>query len=170
MEVYEFYSFDEIDLHRETDMRFESVCEQTQMGRRDSIDSLMTKQKRRYPMTLIGLPVDFDTSDNPNGGSGLVIHASAAGLRVQTFNHTPLGKKINIKLSFPKGAEFESFRVETEIVWRDVYFWEGWEEYQYALKFVESLNRHYLKLKRLLRWLSSVDEAPTRIHNRGASV
>jgi hypothetical protein len=170
MEVYEFYSFDKIDLHRETDLRFESVCEQTQMGRRDSINSLMTKQKRRYPMTLIGLPVDFDTSDKPNGGSGLVIHASAAGLRVQTFNHTPLGKKINIKVSFPKGAEFESFRVEAEIVWKDVYFWEGWEEYQCALKFVESLNGHYLKLKRLLCRLSSVDEAPTRTHNRGASV
>jgi len=171
MEVYEFYSFDKIDLHRETDLRFESVCEQTQMGRRDSINSLMTKQKRRYPMTLIGLPVDFDTSDNPNAGSGLVIHASTVGLRVQTFNDTLLRKKINIKVSFPKGAEFESFRVEAEIVWKkDFYFWEGWEKYPYALKFVESLNGHYLKLKRLLCRLSSVDEAPTRIHNRGASV
>ena len=122
-------------------------------------------------MTLIGLPVDFDTSDKPNAGSGLVIHASAVGLRVQTFNDTLLRKKINIKVSFPKGAEFESFRVEAEIVWKkDFYFWEGWEEYQYALKFVESLNGHYLKLKRLLCRLSSVAEAPTRIHNRGASV
>ena len=120
-------------------------------------------------MTLIGLPVDFDRSDKPNRGSGLVIDASAACLHVQPFNDTLLRKKINIKLSFPKGAEFESFRVEAEIVWRDVYFWEGWEEYQYALKFVESLNGHYLKLKRLLCRLSSVDEAPTRIHNRGAS-
>jgi hypothetical protein len=116
------------------------------------------------------LPVDFDRSDKPNGGSGLVIDPSAAGLHVQTFNDTLLSKKINIKLSFPKGTEFESFRVEAEIVWKDVYFWEGWEEYQYALKFVEILNSHYLKLKRLLCRLSSVDEAPTRIHKRGVSV
>jgi len=121
-------------------------------------------------MTLIGLPVDFDRSDKPNGGSGLVIHASAVGLRVQTFNDTPLGKKINIKVSFPKGTEFESFRVEAEIVWKDVYFWEGWEEYQYALKFIEILNGHYLKLKRLFCRLSSVEEDPTRINNSGASV
>jgi hypothetical protein len=121
-------------------------------------------------MILIGLPVDFDTSDKPNAYSGLVIHASAAGFRVQPFNNIPFPKKINMKVSFPKGAEFESFRMEAEIVWKDVYFWEGWEEYQYALKFVEILNGRYLKLKRLLRRLSSVEEVPTRINNSGASV
>jgi hypothetical protein len=128
------------------------------------------KEKRRHPMILIGLPVDLDRSDNPNAGSGLVIHASAAGLRLQAFNDTPLRKKINIKVSFPKGTEYESSRVETEIVWKDVHFWEGWEEYQYALKFVEILNGHYLKLKRLLCRLSGTEEVPTQIHNNGASL
>jgi hypothetical protein len=140
------------------------------MGRRDSTNSLTTKQKRRQPMALIGLPVDFNRSDKPKGGSGLVIHASVFGLRVQTFNDTPLGKKINIKVSFPKGTEFESFRVETEIVWKDVYFWEGWEEYQYASKFLEILNGRYLQLKRLLCRLCGVEGAPARIRYRGISV
>ena len=121
-------------------------------------------------MTLIGLPVDFQRSDWPNAGSGLALRASVIGLRLQPFKDMPLTKKITIKVSFPKGTEFESFRVETDIVWRDVYFWEGWEEYQYALKFIEILNGHYLKLKRLLCRLSSVEEAPTRINNSGASV
>ena len=52
-------------------------------------------------MSLIGLPVGFDMRDEPNACSGLVIHASAAGLRFQTFNDTPLSKKINMKVSFP---------------------------------------------------------------------
>ncbi len=121
-------------------------------------------------MILIGLPVVFGTSDKPNGYSRLVIHASATGFRVQTLNDVPLRRKINIKVSFPKGAEFESFRVEAEIFWKDVYFWEGWDGYQYALKFVEILNGHYLKFKRFLCRLSSVEEAPTRINNSGASV
>ena len=121
-------------------------------------------------MILIGLPVDFDTSDKTNAYSRLVIHSSAAGFRLQTFNNVPLRKKINMKVFFPKGTEYESFRVEAEIGWKDVYFWEGWEEYQYALKFVEILNGHYLKLKRLLCRLSTVEEAPTRINNSGASV
>jgi len=44
MEAYEFYSFDKIDIHWETDLRFESVCEQTLMGRRNSINFLITKR------------------------------------------------------------------------------------------------------------------------------
>jgi hypothetical protein len=45
MEAYKLYSFDKIDIHGETDLRFESVCEQTLMGRRNSIDFLTTKRK-----------------------------------------------------------------------------------------------------------------------------
>jgi len=119
-------------------------------------------------MTLVGLPVDFHTSDRPNAGLGLVIRASEAGLRLQTLYGIPLGRRISIKASFPKGNEFESLRMEAEIVWKDVYFWEGWEEYQYALKFIEILNGHYLKLKRLLYRLSSVEETPSKINHRGS--
>ena len=45
MEVYEFNSLDKIDFHRGKDPRFESVSEQTLMGRRNSIDFLTTKRK-----------------------------------------------------------------------------------------------------------------------------
>jgi len=117
-------------------------------------------------MILIGLPVDLERSDKPNAGPGLVIHSGAAGLCAQAFNNTPLSKKINIKVSFPEGTEYESYRVETEIVWKDVHFWEGWEEYHYALKLVKVFTDHYLKFKWLLCRLSGVEEAPTRIHNR----
>ena len=120
-------------------------------------------------MTLIGLPVDFHRSDWPSAGSGLVLCASVVGLRLQPFKDVPLTKKISIKVSFPKGTEFESFRVEPEIVWKDVYFWEGWEEYQYALGFVKRLNDHYLKLRTRLSRLIGVEEVPTQIHNIGAS-
>ena len=100
-------------------------------------------------MTLIGLPVDFHGSDKPNAVSEMVIPPSGACLRLQAFYDMPLRKKISIKASFPKDDEFGSFRMVAEIVWKDVYFWEGWGEYQYALKFLEMLNGHYLKLKRL---------------------
>jgi hypothetical protein len=118
------------------------------------------REKRRYPMILIGLPVDLERSDKPNAGSGFVIHASAACLRVQAFDDIPLSKKINIKASFPTGTEYHSFRIETEIVWKDVHFWEAWEEYHYALKFVQILNSRFLKFKRLLCRRSSMEEAP----------
>lgn len=67
------------------------------------------------------MPVDFHMSDEPNAGSGRVIHASEADLCVQTFNDLPISKRIRIKVSFPKGTEFESFRVEAEIIWRDAF-------------------------------------------------
>ncbi len=91
-------------------------------------------------MTSIGLPVDFHRGDEPNAGSGLVILASGAGLCLQTLHDIPM-KRIRMKASFPKGNAFESFRMEVEIVWRDVYFWEGWEAYQYILRFVKILMR-----------------------------
>jgi len=128
------------------------------------------KEKRRTPRTLISLPVDFRMSDEPNAGSGLVINASKAGLRIQTFNDMPVSKRINIKVSFPKGIEFESFRAEAEIMWKDVYLWEDWEEYQYGLKYVEILNEDHLKLKRLLRGRSNFEEASFKINNSGVSI
>ena len=121
-------------------------------------------------MILNGLPLDLDGRNKPNSGSALVIHAGAAGLRLQPFNDTHLRRRINFKVSFPRGAEFESFRVEAEIVWKDVYFWEDWKGYQYASKFAGSLKDHYLKLNRLLCRLAGMEETPTQTHHRGVSV
>ena len=105
------------------------------------------------------MPVDFRMNDEPNAGPGLVINVSEAGLRIQTFNDILIGKRINIKVSIHKSAEFESFRAEAEIIWKDVYLWEDWEEYQYGLKFVEILNEDHLKLKLLLCGRSNLEEA-----------
>jgi hypothetical protein len=121
-------------------------------------------------MILIGLPVNPDGSDNPNSGSGLVIHASEAGLCLQTFYDTHLRRRINFKVSFPKATEFESYRVEAEIVWRDVYFWEDWKGYQYALKFVGTFGSHYSKLRRLILRLPGMEMIPAQINHRGLSV
>jgi len=128
------------------------------------------KEKRRYLMNFIGLPVDLHRSDKPKVGSCLVIRASEAGSCLQTIHAMPLNKKIRFKVSFPKGTEFESFRVEAEVVWKDVHFWEDWKGYQYALKFVDALGSHYLKLKRLLLRLPDMEKTPAQINHRGLSV
>lgn len=120
-------------------------------------------------MILIGLPVDLDGDNHFNLGSALVLHARGGGLSVQTLNDTHFRSRVNFKLSFPKGTEFETFRVETEIVWRDVYFWEDWKGYQYASKSVERLNGHYLKLKRLLWRFFRMAETPPEIRRSGDS-
>ena len=49
MEAHEFYSFDKIDIHWETDLKFESVCQQILVWRGSSINFLMTKRKGDIP-------------------------------------------------------------------------------------------------------------------------
>lgn len=116
---------------------------------------------------LIGLTVDLDGGGEQDSGSGLILHASEAGLSLQAFNNIRARRRINFKVSFPRGNEFETFRVEAEIGWKDVYFWENWKGYQYALKFVESLDGHYLKLKRLFCRFPAMTETSPRVNHRG---
>ena len=64
-----------------------------------------------------------------------------------------------LSLSLPKGGKLESFRAEAEIIWKDLYFWEDWEEYQYGLTVVEIFNEDDLTLKRHLCGRSNLEEA-----------
>lgn len=120
-------------------------------------------------MISIGLLVDLDRGDEQISGSELVIHANEASLSLRTFNPIRVTRRINFKVSFPRGNEFETFRVETEVGWKDVYFWENWKGYQYALKFVETLDGPYLKLKRLFCRCPGIAETPPRVHHCGDS-
>jgi hypothetical protein len=120
-------------------------------------------------MILIGLPVDVDGGDEEHSGSVLIIHASEAGLRLRPFNPIHSRRRINFKASFPRGNAFETFRVEAEIGWKDVYFWENWRGYQYALKWVESLDGHYLKLKRLFSRFPGTAKISSQGSHRGDS-
>jgi hypothetical protein len=45
-----------------------------------------------------------------------------------------------------------------------------WEEYSYGLKFVEILNEDHLKLRRLLRGRSNLEEPPFMVNNSGVSI
>ncbi len=91
-------------------------------------------------MILAGLLVGLDRDDQISG--------RAACLRIKAFNDPPPYKTIHMKISFPTGTEYESFRVETEIIWKSGHFGESWDEYYYASKFFETLNGYYLKFKR----------------------
>jgi hypothetical protein len=118
-------------------------------------------------MILIGLPVDLAGGDEQNSGSALILLANETGPSLQAFNNIQARRTINFKVFFPRGNEFETFRVEAEIGWKDVYFWENWKGYQYALKFVESLDGHYLKLKRLFCGFPGMAETSPQVNHHG---
>ena len=108
------------------------------------------KDKRRHRRILINVPVDFQNIDKSNVSPGLVINLSQTGFLIQTFEDMPIGKRINIKVLFPKGFEVANFSAIVEIVWKDICLWEDWERYQYGLKFIKVLNKDLVKLKQFL--------------------
>ena len=118
-------------------------------------------------MVFFDWPVDLERSDRPNAGWELPIPIRTACLHVRTIDAILPGKRINMKLSFPRGTEYESFRVETEIAWKKGLFWNSWDQYHYAWTWVEMINGHYLNLKRYLCRLFRMEEFPAKIRNRG---
>jgi hypothetical protein len=119
------------------------------------------KEKRRHRRILVNVPVDFQDIDKSNISPGLVINLSRTGLLIQTFEDMPIGKRINIKVLFPKGFGVANFSAVVEIVWKDICLWEDWEGYQYGLKFIKVLNKDLPKLKQFLsNQFASVEISP----------
>ena len=116
--------------------------------------------KRRYPRVLINLPVDFWTSDDWKVSPGLALNASEAGFLIQTFKDMPSARRINIKILFrvslSKGVNSVKLRAVTDIVWKDVYWWDDLEGYQYGLKLIHLSDEDHLKLNLILRGLSNL--------------
>ena len=109
------------------------------------------QERRSYPRRLANLPADFWIVDNPHPNFGLVLNASEAGLRIQTFQDLPVGRRINIEVLSPEAGKVLSFRSVVEIIWKDIYAWDDWESYQYGLKFPQIPSEDYLKFRHLFK-------------------
>jgi hypothetical protein len=109
------------------------------------------QERRSYPRRLTNLPVDFRIIDNPHPHFGLVLNASEAGLRIQTFQDMPVGRRINIEVLSPEVGKVLGFRSVVEIIWKDIYAWDDWESYQYGLKFPQIPSEDYLKFRHLFK-------------------
>ena len=116
------------------------------------------KQRRKYPRVSINVPLNFKIPGEPRHNPGMVINASEAGLLIQTFKDMPTGKRITIEVLSSEGPRSSRVNAITEIIWKDIYVWEGWDAYQYGLKFVQISEEDYLKLKQLLTSQSLLKE------------
>jgi len=83
----------------------------------------------------MSFPLHFQINEKGGAYPGLTLDASESGLLIQTFKEMSVGIRLNIEVLFPKELNLPTFRAETEIIWRDIYYWEDWEGYQYGLKF-----------------------------------
>jgi hypothetical protein len=117
-----------------------------------------SKEKRKHPRVLVCLPLNFEMDKDKGGYPGLTLDASESGLLFHTLKEMPVGTRLNIEVFFPKELKLPNFKAEAEIIWKDVYYWEDWEGYQYGLKFIHISNEDYLKLNRVLSNASCLKE------------
>ena len=108
------------------------------------------KEKRKHPRVNMNLPLEYRVLDAPRVQAGMVINASESGLLLHSIKDMPVGTKLSIAVLFPKGFELTNFEVLAEIVWKDIYWQENRQEYEFGLRFVHILEQDHQKLKRLL--------------------
>lgn len=109
------------------------------------------QENREFPRIIITLPLDFWMTDGSNIASGIVINMSLGGLLIQSFKDLPVGLRIDVKVLFSQILEMGDFKAVAEIIWKDMDIWEGWEGYQYGLKFVQPSNEERHKLEKVLK-------------------
>lgn len=107
-------------------------------------------ERRNHPRVYMDLPLEYRVSDAPHLHGALVVNVSESGLQIQSVKNIPVGSKLKIAVLFPKGFELANFEVFAEIVWKDTYWQENREDYQFGLKFINIPEEDYRKLKQLL--------------------
>jgi hypothetical protein len=108
------------------------------------------KERRKYPRSLVDLPVEYRIKDLPHGHGGLVVNASEEGLLIHSVKDMPLGLKLNIAVLFLRGYELANFEVTAEIIWKDLHLYNQSEGYQYGLKIIQISEEDHWKLRQLL--------------------
>jgi hypothetical protein len=108
------------------------------------------KEKRKHPRLPVSLSIKFQMDGREVVHSGVILDVSESGLLIQAFKDMLVGTRLNIEILFPKGFELSNFHAVAEIIWKEIYCWEGWEGYQYGLKFIQILDKDHLMLERLL--------------------
>jgi hypothetical protein len=108
------------------------------------------KERRKYPRSLVDLPVEYRIQNLPHAHGGLVVNASEGGLLIHSVKDMPLGLKLNIAVMFLIGYELANFAVTAEIIWKDLHLYNHSEGYQYGLRIIQISEEDHGKLKQLL--------------------
>jgi hypothetical protein len=120
------------------------------LGKSDMKTSSNNKEKRKLPRTLISLLLHIQLNENGGIYPGLTLDASESGLLIQTLKEMLVGTRIDIEVLFPEKVKWSNFKAETEIIWKEICYWDDWEGYQYGLKFIEISKEDYSRLTQIL--------------------
>ena len=108
------------------------------------------EDRRKHPRVILDLPLEYRVTNIPNAHGALVANGSETGLLIESVKNIPVGTNLNIVVLFPKEYELADFKVSAQIVWKEIYWKEDWEGYQYGLKFVPIRAHDQWKLRQLL--------------------
>ena len=115
--------------------------------------------RRRYPRSLMDLPLEYRVINAPYAHGGIVVNGSEEGFLIYSVKDMPIGTKLNLVVLFPKGFELTHFEVVAEIVRKDLHWEEDWEGFEYGLKFLQMFEEDREKLKQLLSGFFQMGEA-----------
>jgi hypothetical protein len=105
--------------------------------------------RRRYPRSLMDLPLEYRVINAPYAHGGIVVNGSEEGFLIYSVKDMPIGTKLNLVVLFPKGFELTHFEVVAEIVRQDLHWEDEWEGFEYGLKFIQIFEEDRQKLKQL---------------------
>jgi len=121
--------------------------------------SSANQDRRRYPRSLMDLPLEYRVINAPYAHGGIVVNGSEEGFLIYSVKDMPIGTKLNLVVLFPKGFELTNFEVAAEIVRKDLHWEEDWEGFEYGLKFIQIFEEDREKLKQLLSGFFQAGEA-----------
>lgn len=108
------------------------------------------KERRRSPRLKIDLPLEYRLGDSSRPHGGIAVNASEVGLLVRSVRDIPVGARLSVAILFPKGFELADFNFLAEIVWKNAYWVEEWQGYQYGIRITKILKEDEQKLRHLL--------------------
>jgi hypothetical protein len=106
-----------------------------------------SKEKRKHPGVETDKFVAFRVDGEPGATTGMVFNASQRGLLVGAFRDIPVGTRIVIEVTPPKGFNVAKRCAIAEIIWKDICLWDDWEGYKYRIKFIRSSNKSHPEVK-----------------------
>jgi len=82
---------------------------------------------------------------------GRAVNASEGGLLIWVREKMEIGQTLKIRLFLLPGTKLVSIKAEVEIVWKDIDWGDGPEDYRFGIKFVNISPEDLEKLKGFLR-------------------
>ncbi len=116
------------------------------------------KNRRKHPRVVLDLPLEYRVTNIPHAHGALIVNGSEMGLLIESIKNIPVGTNLNIAVLFPKEYELANFEVSAQIVWKEIYWKEDWEGYQYGLEFIQISKNDHWKLRQLLSGRHNLDE------------